>query len=132
MTYFTREQYERLIHNGTMRNVERDPQPVVKLHMEGADCVWLLTELDPADPMIAFGLCDLGMQSPELGYIDLFELASLRLPLNVSVQADEEFIGLYPISIYASAARECGAITQDQNVLRRHLFQRRSPGLRPV
>lgn len=132
MSLFTHEQYERLIHNGTLRNLNTDPQPVVKLHLEGTDCVWLLSELDPDNPMIAFGLCDLGMQSPELGYVDLTELVSLKLPLNNTVKPDEEFIGLYPISMYASAARECGAITEDQDVLRRHLFQRKSPGLRPV
>lgn len=132
MTFFTREQFERLLHNGNMRNVEHDPQPVVKLQLEGADCVWLLTELNPDNPMIAFGLCDLGMQSAELGYVDLSELASLRLPFDVTVQPDEDFIGLYPISVYAAAARECGAITEDQDVLRKHHFQQKSPGLRPV
>jgi len=30
---------------------------------------WLLTELDSEDPDIAFGLCDLGMQCPELGSV---------------------------------------------------------------
>jgi hypothetical protein len=130
MTFFTREQYERLIHNGTLK--DHDPQPVVKLHLEGTDCVWLLTELNPNDPMIAFGLCDLGLQSPELGYVDLSELASLKLPFNNTVQPDEDFIGLYPISVYAAAARECGAITEDQEILRQFLFPRKSPGLRPV
>ena len=28
---------------------------------EGAGCTWLLTEIDPEDTDIAFGLCDLGM-----------------------------------------------------------------------
>jgi hypothetical protein len=37
----------------------RDFQPVVKLFMPDADRTWLLTEIDPDNPDIAFGLCDL-------------------------------------------------------------------------
>ena len=38
-----------------------DPPPVVKLFTPDAGATWLLTELDPADPDRAFGLCDLGL-----------------------------------------------------------------------
>jgi Protein of unknown function (DUF2958) len=70
-----------------------DFKPVVKLFTPDAQCTWLLTELDPdgratslrapiqdvsAGPRseqdcevsgLAFGLCDLGMGEPELGYV---------------------------------------------------------------
>ena len=39
-----------------------------RLNYLGA-ATWLLTELDSEDPDIAFGLCDLGMQCPELGSV---------------------------------------------------------------
>jgi hypothetical protein len=38
-----------------------DYQPAVKLFCPWGAGTWLLTELDPEDPDIAFGLCDLGM-----------------------------------------------------------------------
>ena len=52
------------------------PLPVVKLFTPDASATWLLTELDPADPDLAFGLCDLGLGCPELGYVRLSELES--------------------------------------------------------
>ncbi len=38
----------------------------------------LLTEIDPDDHDHAFGLCDLGMGMPELGWVSLQELATVR------------------------------------------------------
>ena len=46
---------------------EPDFLPVVKLFTPDAGCTWPLPELDPEDPDIAFGLCDLGIGCPELG-----------------------------------------------------------------
>jgi Protein of unknown function (DUF2958) len=61
-----------------------DFKPVVKLFTPDAQCTWLLTELDP-DGGLAFGLCDLGMGCPELGYISLAELSSVRGKLGLPV-----------------------------------------------
>lgn len=44
-----------------------DFQPIVKLFCPWSNATWLLTELDPDDPDIAFGLCDLGLGFPEMG-----------------------------------------------------------------
>ena len=44
-----------------------DFYPVVKLFTPDAQPTWLLTELDPDDEDLAFGLCDLGLGEPELG-----------------------------------------------------------------
>ena len=60
---------------------EIDFPPVVKLFNPSGAATWLLTELDPEDPDIAFGLCDLGTGFPELGSVSLRELASVRGPL---------------------------------------------------
>jgi hypothetical protein len=132
MPLFTRPQYEQLLHNGSLNRIEKDPVPVVKLHLPGTDCIWLLTELDPDDPLMAFGLSDLGMQCPEMCPIDLCELMAFKLPLNITLEQDEAFIGLYPISVYAAAARACGFITEDQDVLRQYQLPRRRNGLHPI
>ncbi|CAE7537057.1 unnamed protein product, partial [Symbiodinium sp. CCMP2456] len=54
--------------------------PVVKLFCPWGAATWLLSELDPDEPDIAFGLCDLGMGSPELGSVRLSEIAAIRGP----------------------------------------------------
>jgi hypothetical protein len=74
-----------------------------------AQCTWLLTELDP-DGGLAFGLCDLGLGEPELGYVSLAELISLRGKLGLPVERDRHFEADRPISVYADEARARGRI----------------------
>ena len=57
-----------------------DFEPVVKLFTPDGNATWLLTELDPNGAYLAFGLCDLGLGEPELGYVSLPELAAARRP----------------------------------------------------
>ena len=47
--------------------LEFDCYPVVKIFYPLSDAIWLLTELDGDG--IAFGLCDLELGYPELGYV---------------------------------------------------------------
>lgn len=84
---------------------EIDPFPVVKLFTPDAGATWLLTELDPDDPDIAFGLCDLGLGYPELGSVRLSEIASVRGKLGLSVERDLYFTADRPLSAYAEEAR---------------------------
>ena len=71
MELITKDQRKQLLANGeaTRKNPDADPFPVVKLFTPDAQATWLLTELIPDEPDIAFGLCDLGLGSPELGYV---------------------------------------------------------------
>ena len=81
MKLFTNAQREQLLRNGqASRERDIDPPPVVKLFTPDANATWLLTELDPQDADRAFGLCDLGLGSPELGYVSLAELVALARP----------------------------------------------------
>jgi hypothetical protein len=119
MELLTKEQRERLIANGRIRlqmmdehpEAEVDFLPVVKLFTPDAGCTWLLTELDPDDPDIAFGLCDLGTGSPELGYVSLAELASVRGRLNLPIERDLHFVARKTIGAYAEEARRVGGIS---------------------
>ncbi len=81
--------------------------------MPGTNCTWLLTEIGHDNDGLAFGLCDLGFGIPELGYIDLDELGSVKSKLGLSVESDRSFKEKYPISIYADAARGLAMITED-------------------
>ena len=112
MKLITNEQRAKLLDNGaaTARGDQRDPRPVVKLFTPDANGTWLLTELDPADPDLAFGLCDLGLGSPELGYVRLSELSALRGPFGLSVERDRYFTACRSLSAYANDAQAAGAI----------------------
>ena len=117
MKLLTDDLRKRLTQNGALRqqlagtDAEPDFLPVVKLFTPDAGCTWLLSELDPDDPDIAFGLCDLGMGSPELGYVSLAELSAVRGPLNLPIERDLHFAPAKTISAYADEARANGRIT---------------------
>lgn len=87
-----------------------DPHPVVKLFTPDAGATWLLTELDPDDPDIAFGLCDLGLGFPELGCVSVGELEALRGPLRMPVERDLHFEADRALSGYTASARAAGRI----------------------
>ena len=87
-----------------------DHHPVVKLFTPDGAATWLISEVDPDDPDRLFGLCDLGLGFPELGYVSLAEIVSLRGPLGLSVERDLHFIANKPLSAYADEARAKGRI----------------------
>lgn len=86
-----------------------NPKPVVKFFNPVGAATWLLTELD--DDNRLFGLCDLGFQCPELGYVMLDELAELKLPFGLGIERDLHFKATKTISEYADEARHAGRIT---------------------
>lgn len=101
-----------LLANGARRAAGEplDPMPAIKLFTPDADATWLLTELDPTDADRAFGLCDLGFGSPELGSVLISELEALQGRLGLSVEVDASFIADKTLSAYAAQAREWGRI----------------------
>jgi hypothetical protein len=110
MTLFTKTQTEQLIANcqaQIVRMDNREPdidfKPVVKLFTPDAQCTWLLTELGLDD--IAFGLCDLGLGCPELGFVSMHELRDLRGPLGLPIERDMHFEAHKTLSAYADEAR---------------------------
>jgi hypothetical protein len=59
---------------------------------------------------IAFGLCDLGMGTPELGFVCMREICELRGPLGLPVERDRHFDADKTLSAYADEARARGRI----------------------
>ncbi|MDQ2764147.1 MAG: DUF2958 domain-containing protein [Pseudomonadota bacterium] len=117
MPLLTATQRAQLLANGRTNAARNAPGqtahdfvPVVKLFTPDANATWLLTELDPDDNDIAFGLCDLGLGCPELGYVSLSELAAVRGRLGLPVERDHHFTSDRPLSAYAKAAQTKGAI----------------------
>ena len=117
MNLLTKPQHQKLLSNGVL-NARRqqsgldpiDHPPVVKLFTPDAGCTWLLSELDPEDNDIAFGLCDLGLGSPEMGCVRLSEIASVRGRLGLPVERDRHFTSDRPLSEHANKARLHGRI----------------------
>jgi len=85
---------------------EMDFMPVVKLFNPSGAATWLLTEIDPHDTDLAFGLCDLGMGFPELGYVSLSEIAGVKTVLGIPIERDESFRATKTLSAYADEARK--------------------------
>jgi hypothetical protein len=118
MKLLTKKIRERLIQNGRLRqriaqgndSPEPDFLPVVKLFTPDARATWLLTEIDPDDYDRAFGLCDLGLGSPELGYVSLSELAAVRGPMGLAIERDRHFAPTKTLSAYAAEAQAHGSI----------------------
>ena len=87
-----------------------DPLPVVRLFTPDAHATWLLTELDPADGDMAYGLCDLGLGMPALGHVKLTELASIVGPRQQPVMRDRYFRATRHLSEYVRLAQQNGSI----------------------
>ena len=88
---------------------EKDHVPVVKLFTPDANATWLITEMED-DGDTLFGLCELGMGMPELGYVSLAEIQSIRGRFGLPVERDKWFTGDKPLSKYAEEARVSGGI----------------------
>jgi Protein of unknown function (DUF2958) len=104
---------QKLLENGRAQRAAIDRQdqvldfePVVKLFTPDGNATWLLTEVDPMGGHLAFGLCDLGLGEPELGYVSFRELAAARGPLGLPLEPDLHFAPTRTIAVYANLARE--------------------------
>jgi Protein of unknown function (DUF2958) len=119
MKLLTEAQRAKLIDNGRLQAAvkgtpnELDFEPLVKLFNPCGAATWLLTEIDPDDETVAWGLCDLGMGCPEFGTVSLTELASIRNRLGLGIERDLHFKARAPISVYIKAAMKADHIVED-------------------
>jgi len=117
MKLFTKAQAQELAANGRRSEAASregdtfDPVPVVKLFNPVGAGTWLISESDPQDRDILFGLCDLGVGCPELGSVRASELSSYCGPLGLGIERDRHFTPSHPLSWYADQARQKGYIT---------------------
>jgi hypothetical protein len=99
----------RLLANGARaaNSEDHDSYPVVRLFVADGPASWLLTELDPDDPDLAYGLCDLGLGAPALDYVRLSDLVAVA---GDQVRCDTNFVARHSLNAYLSEARQAGAI----------------------
>ncbi len=117
----TKEQIVKLKSNGSYENQDQDHVPVVMLTIPYTDCVWLISEIIPEDENIGFGLCDIGQGTPELGYVNLKELAISQKLIGMPVYNNPLFRGKYPMSAYTEAAQQACAIIWNEKIVKRHV-----------
>lgn len=115
MKLITNDIERRLIENG--RRPDEDHRPVVKFFDPCGAATWLITQMDPDEPDILFGLADLGLGCAELGTVRLSELESVKGRLGLGIERDLYFEAHYPLSVYAEAARRAGAIVTATRLL---------------
>lgn len=89
---------------------DRDGPPIVKLFTPDGAATWLIAEADPDDSDRFLALCDLGLGDPEIGWVSLAELSSVRGRLGLPVERDLHFVADKPLSAYAEEARRQGRI----------------------
>ena len=106
MKLLTKEIEKKLRKNAESK--EENLKPVVKFF--GGPYTALFTELaDDGDTL--FGLADLGMGFPELGYASLKEIASVKVPpFGVGIERDLYFKADKSLEAYAAEARNNGRI----------------------
>ena len=129
MALFTKAQMEQLLKNG--RDEREDHAPVVKLFTPDANATWLISEIDPHDRDQAFGLADLGLGFPEMGWVSIRELEVVRGRLGLPVERDLWFEGKHPISVYAEAARDAGHIVENIKPQESTAYERYGPQSTP-
>ena len=112
MKLLTKPIEKKLIDNWNKNKDDKgiDFKPVVKFFTPDAGATWLITEYCKDDDVF-FGLCDLGLGSPELGYVSYTELKELRGGLNLPVERDMYFKADKTISEYATEANKTSRIT---------------------
>ena len=108
MELYTSAQLDQLVANGRKSRESEgdfDPTPVVKWFTPFGSATWLITEIDPENRLLAFGLADLGLGFPETGFVSVSEIQGLKGPGGLGVERDLHFKAQHPLSVYAEIAR---------------------------
>ena len=131
--------HARLIANAAQSaQADTDHLPVVKYFNPCGAQTWLVTEgEEDGGDLRLFGLCDLGMGFPELGYVSFNELKEVKNHLGLHMERDLLFAPRYPLSVYAHAARTWEGITEDATNLATAasilgIAQTTEPGISPA
>lgn len=115
MKLLTKEVQRKLLANVDLPENER--KPWLKL-FGGSACTWLISEIVEIIPnsggdMTLFGLCDLGMGFPELGYVSFRELREVKFPpFGLPIERDLTWLPTHTVGEYATAARAKGHIVE--------------------
>lgn len=130
LTFFDDNQLAQLLLNGSGESHGKDHIPVACLEFKLLGYKWLITEINPLNPDLGYGLI-CANDKVQIGQINLHELDTLRgeqfasfnSNLNDMTEDDLEqafvssipnFRGNYPLSIYFSIAKKFGVMEVEQ------------------
>ena len=91
-----------------MEEEELPVKPVVKFFNPAGAGTWLIADIDDEGRM--FGLCDLGVGCPELGYVSIQELESVDVGFGLKIERDIHWEADKTLQEYAIDANEDGYI----------------------
>ena len=121
MELFPDDIMKKLIEQGRVSRsdpeTDRGHKPLVKIFNPCGGATWLISEADPSTPNLLFGLCDLAMGFPEIGYVTRSELEEVRVPpFGLGLERDLYWEAKATLSEYADLARQNQAITEPVTV----------------
>ncbi len=88
-------------------------RPIVRIFIPEPRRVWLLTDIDPSFPDSAFGLADLGIGVPTIGYVSIRGLMAAADTLGLPIQRDPSFRPNRTLREYAIDATLFGHVVED-------------------
>jgi len=104
MKLLTKALEKKLVANWTENQATTgaiDFKPVVKFF--GGAATWLITEFDGKDTF--FGLCDLGLGFPEIGYVAKTELEGVKFQFGLGIERDLYFKADKTVGEYLKEAK---------------------------
>lgn len=128
MKIITEKIRKQLLANWT--DDEGTEKPPLRLFNPVSDATWLIHSMDPENEDNVFGLCDLGMGFPELGYASISDITAAATPANLTfkgktttahyrVERDKFFTPQCDLRTYAEAAHTQRHITLNETHLAR-------------
>ena len=91
-----------------LKKPEEARRPYLKLFNAFGQGTWLISEINEDGTM--FGLCDLGMGCPELGYVALSEMTEMRMGSVPMIERDQYWAPEKTLMQYYEDARVAGGI----------------------
>ena len=85
-------------------------KPELKLFAPWGAATWLISEMDPEDENYLYGLCDMGMGSPEVGSVYLPELKKAEGPFGLKIERDLHWTPEKTLTEYVDEAVDAGRI----------------------
>lgn len=101
----TDEQMEKLKQIGLSEQESENQIPIVRLHIPGKEAYWLFSCIISDTEQMAYGIFEIGLGNPELGYFDLNEIAELKFKGGLELENDLQFKGERSLMKYAEIAQ---------------------------
>ncbi len=111
---FTEQQKTELLNNGQSQNSGKNHIPVAYIEARKIGFSFLITEINPQNTDLVFGLCDYDCDL-RFSSFSIKELEKDLEDRKSSLSANLDFLGRHPIAVYAKVAKEVGTIVIDDN-----------------